>query len=208
MVSVAAEWWAPSSNQHTSGSYENILDPGFARFPGCQNLELEGGFENGDFDWSGQWNFVNSANGFDMGGGYGSLAGVSTAEGSGDVALGMGQFYPGQFYPTQTETTGSSPDYLSSIQDPSSISVTARSSPKSKSSTPKSPSPPLKDVKDKVKKRTLNTLAARRYRQKRLDQVSELEAELQETRDEREALKVKCARLEGEVGVLRGLLRQ
>lgn len=59
----------------------------------------------------------------------------------------------------------------------------------------------------RVQKRTLNTLAARRYRQKRLDQMSELEAALKETQAERDALKVRVARLEGEVDVLRGLLR-
>jgi len=83
----------------------------------------------------------------------------------------------------------------------------SKPSPKSKSSTPKTPSSGADKVVDKVKKRTMNTLAARRYRQKRLDQVAELEAELQETRREREELRVRCARLEGEVGILRGLLK-
>lgn len=59
----------------------------------------------------------------------------------------------------------------------------------------------------RVKKRTLNTLAARRYRQKRVDQVSGLESALKETELERDALKVRVARLEGELEVLRGLVR-
>ncbi|KAK0105086.1 hypothetical protein ONS95_004551 [Cadophora gregata] len=58
----------------------------------------------------------------------------------------------------------------------------------------------------KIQKRTLNTLAARRYRQKRVDQVSSLETSLKETQDERDELKLKVARLEAEVEVLRGLV--
>ncbi|KAH6718442.1 hypothetical protein DL95DRAFT_280097, partial [Leptodontidium sp. 2 PMI_412] len=60
----------------------------------------------------------------------------------------------------------------------------------------------------KIQKRTLNTLAARRYRQKRVDQVSSLETSLKETQDERDELKLKVARLEAEVEVLRGLVKK
>jgi hypothetical protein len=58
-----------------------------------------------------------------------------------------------------------------------------------------------------VEKRKANTLAARRYRQKRVDQMNDLESQLKETRSERDDLKVRCARLEGEVETLRQLLR-
>jgi hypothetical protein len=51
-------------------------------------------------------------------------------------------------------------------------------------------------------------MAARRYRQKRVDQVNDLEAALKEVRAERDALKIKAARLEGEVDVLRSLLKR
>jgi hypothetical protein len=64
-------------------------------------------------------------------------------------------------------------------------------------------SPPSGD--SKIKKRTLNTLAARRYRQKRVDQMSGLESALKETEVERDELKLKVARLEAEVEVLRRL---
>lgn len=50
-------------------------------------------------------------------------------------------------------------------------------------------------------------MAARRYRQKRVDQMSGLESELKEVKSERDDLKVRCARLEGEVETLRALLR-
>ncbi|KAF1838282.1 hypothetical protein BDW02DRAFT_585960 [Decorospora gaudefroyi] len=63
------------------------------------------------------------------------------------------------------------------------------------------------DTSSKVEKRKANTLAARRYRQKRVDQMSGLEAELKEVKAERDDLKVRHARLEGEVETLRALLR-
>lgn len=58
----------------------------------------------------------------------------------------------------------------------------------------------------RVKKRTLNTLAARRYRQKRVDQMSSLETLLKESQAERDRLRIRVARLEGEVEVLRGVV--
>jgi len=59
----------------------------------------------------------------------------------------------------------------------------------------------------RIEKRKLNTLAARRYRQKRVDQMNGLEAALKETQLERDALKVRVARLEGEAETLRQLLQ-
>ncbi|ORY09514.1 putative bZIP transcription factor JlbA, partial [Clohesyomyces aquaticus] len=58
----------------------------------------------------------------------------------------------------------------------------------------------------RVEKRRQNTLAARRYRQKRVDQVTTLESALKETQSDRDALKIRVARLEGEVETLRQLL--
>jgi hypothetical protein len=59
----------------------------------------------------------------------------------------------------------------------------------------------------RIVKRTRNTLAARRYRQRRVDQMSELEASLKETQAERDDLKVRVARLEGELEALRNMSR-
>lgn len=59
----------------------------------------------------------------------------------------------------------------------------------------------------RVEKRRANTMAARRYRQKRVDQMSTLESELKDVKTERDDLKVRCARLEGEVETLRALLQ-
>jgi len=73
------------------------------------------------------------------------------------------------------------------------------------SSTKNSPLAP--EPSSRVEKRKANTLAARRYRQKRVDQMTTLESELKEVKAERDDLKVRNARLEGEVETLRALLR-
>jgi uncharacterized protein (DUF111 family) len=66
---------------------------------------------------------------------------------------------------------------------------------------------PLAPEASKVEKRKANTMAARRYRQKRVDQMSALESELKDVKTERDEFKVRCARLEGEVETLRALLQ-
>jgi predicted nuclease with TOPRIM domain len=68
--------------------------------------------------------------------------------------------------------------------------------------------PTKTNLKDKVAKRSLNTLAARRYRQKRVDQMNDLETVLKETQTERDELKVRVARLEGELEAFKGLLKR
>jgi hypothetical protein len=90
-----------------------------------------------------------------------------------------------------------SPNSQDNIQ--SGPSPRASVSPRSSSSKADHPS--------RIEKRTRNTLAARRYRQKRVDQVSSLESALKETESERDDLKVRVARLEGELEALRGLLK-
>ena len=58
-----------------------------------------------------------------------------------------------------------------------------------------------------AERRRQNALAARRSRQRRADQFTSLEAELNETKRERDALKERVARLEGEAEVLRQVIR-
>ncbi|KAE9368442.1 hypothetical protein N431DRAFT_428229 [Stipitochalara longipes BDJ] len=67
-------------------------------------------------------------------------------------------------------------------------------------------SPTINPNPSRIQKRKVNTLAARIYRQKRVNHLHDLEAKLKEVRAERDALKVKAARLEGEVEVLRDLV--
>jgi hypothetical protein len=62
------------------------------------------------------------------------------------------------------------------------------------------------DQDDASTKRRRNTLAARRYRQRRLDRLSELEAALADMTAERDDLRVRLARREAEVGALREVL--
>ncbi|KAK4552521.1 hypothetical protein LTR86_010365 [Recurvomyces mirabilis] len=55
-------------------------------------------------------------------------------------------------------------------------------------------------------KRQRNTEAARRYRQKKADRVSELEEALAEMTRERDELRLRLAKADGEVSVLRGMV--
>ena len=59
----------------------------------------------------------------------------------------------------------------------------------------------------RVKKREANTVAARQHRQKRVNQISGLEAELKAIKAERDDMKFRCAELESEVEALSALLR-
>jgi len=105
-------------------------------------------------------------------------------------------------FSTAISTDQSSP----SSSNPKSTSSPTHSSPNSppspKIQTPTSSSSTI----SRVEKRKLNTLAARRYRQKRVDQMSSLEAALKEVERERDALKVRVAKLEGETDILKSLL--
>ncbi|KAJ5782603.1 hypothetical protein N7457_004377 [Penicillium paradoxum] len=58
----------------------------------------------------------------------------------------------------------------------------------------------------RVEKRKLNTLAARRCRQRRVDRMKDLEGELEKVRKERDELRLRCSKLEGETDALKGLL--
>lgn len=59
---------------------------------------------------------------------------------------------------------------------------------------------------DPVAKRQRNTVAARRYRQRKVDRMADLERQLAEMRADRDDLKDKLARREAEVGALREVL--
>lgn len=56
-------------------------------------------------------------------------------------------------------------------------------------------------------KRHRNTIAARKYRQKRLDRVKELEDALESMAQERDDLKLRLARQEAETAALREMLK-
>lgn len=82
----------------------------------------------------------------------------------------------------------------------------------SPTTTVSSPAPNLKSnisacADSGIRKRNLNTVAARRYRQKRTDETQKLAVELKETQRERDSLKVLVARLEGELKGVQQTLR-
>jgi hypothetical protein len=82
--------------------------------------------------------------------------------------------------------------------------------PTSNTPSPRASTPMSKhtlNAASRIERRTKNTLAARRYRQKRVDQVNDLELALKNTQMERDALKVRVARLEGEAEALGQMLR-
>ncbi|KAF2475649.1 uncharacterized protein BDR25DRAFT_87449, partial [Lindgomyces ingoldianus] len=119
--------------------------------------------------------------------------------------IGVGNLYN----PGSIQFTGKD-DPHNSGPSPASPETRNSSSSEGSSSTPKlSTRPRVTQPIDsaRVEKRRQNTLAARRYRQKRVDQMTSLESALKETQSERDALKVRVARLEGEVETLRHLLR-
>ncbi|KAK7733020.1 hypothetical protein SLS53_008349 [Cytospora paraplurivora] len=60
---------------------------------------------------------------------------------------------------------------------------------------------------DTVLKRQRNTIAARKYRQKRLDRVKELEDALESMTQERDDLKLRLARQEAETAALREMMK-
>ncbi|KAI0517303.1 hypothetical protein F5B22DRAFT_654958 [Xylaria bambusicola] len=66
-------------------------------------------------------------------------------------------------------------------------------------------SPPVDHVV--ALKRQRNNVAARKYRQKRIDRINELEAELDEVKQERDDLKLRLARQEAEAAALRSMLQ-
>jgi len=78
------------------------------------------------------------------------------------------------------------------------------------SASNRSPSetPPSSDVSDRVRKRKRNTEAARRYRQRKVDRLTELEEALAAMTREKDDLRLKLARAEAEVDVLRGMIRK
>ena len=72
-------------------------------------------------------------------------------------------------------------------------------------SASKRPSPPVDPIT--ANKRQRNNEAARKYRQKRIDRISELEAQLSEVTQERDDLRIRLARQEAEAAALRSMLQ-
>ncbi|KAI5460346.1 hypothetical protein BGZ63DRAFT_454644 [Mariannaea sp. PMI_226] len=117
--------------------------------------------------------------------------------------------------PMSTSTTTQSPSYApnSTAFSTFAINLTNRSSsdsPTDSSSSGgakrKSPSSPEDEIVARDIKRQRNTMAARKYRQKRLDRVAELEKALADMTNDRDGLRLRLARKEAEVDALREML--
>jgi hypothetical protein len=67
-------------------------------------------------------------------------------------------------------------------------------------------SPPSPDHQDVLLKRHRNNIAAKKYRQKKVDRIKELEDEVSEVKRERDELRIKLARQEAETAALREML--
>ncbi|CVK97501.1 uncharacterized protein FMAN_11549 [Fusarium mangiferae] len=107
-------------------------------------------------------------------------------------------------YPhTTTTTTNKSPS--SSIPGTSTFSLHPSPSSSSGSSRKRKSSPDDEESAVTLK-RQRNTLAARKYRQKRLDRISELEEALAAMTNERDDMRLQLARREAEVDALREML--
>ena len=101
-----------------------------------------------------------------------------------------------------------SPDYTTAFGLPESQYSSPVPQKKAAVESARSVSPSSQDSDEGrlQEKRHRNKLAARRLRQKKMDQMSDLESRLEEMTKERDELRLKAAKWEGEVMVLRQLL--
>ncbi|CEL05110.1 Putative BZIP transcription factor JlbA/IDI-4 [Aspergillus calidoustus] len=102
-----------------------------------------------------------------------------------------------------TATSTSVPVPVSASPMPSTTLQNPTPSPTRDSSSPRE-----KENPSRISKRQLNTMAARRYRQRRLDRMTQLEEELEAVKRERDELKMRVSKLEGETDALRSMLKE
>lgn len=88
----------------------------------------------------------------------------------------------------------------------STTSPSTGSEPSASTGGTKRPAEDDDNSQDASVKRQRNTMAARRYRQRRVDRLTDLEKRLADMTSERDELRVKLARREAEVGALREVL--
>lgn len=109
--------------------------------------------------------------------------------------------HPTAFNSLRQSHISSAPASASTATSPDPPSVSSNTPP-----TVATPGP-SKVPKSTGTRKERNTAAARRYRQRKLDRVTELEEALSKVMKERDELKLRLAKSEGEGDVLRGLLR-
>ncbi|KAI1084826.1 hypothetical protein F5B20DRAFT_523409 [Whalleya microplaca] len=99
------------------------------------------------------------------------------------------------------QISDSAPPAARSPTSPS-MSATSSQDPAAKSQGRSAPADPVTMLK-----RERNNVAARKYRQKRIDRISELETELKDVKEERDDLRLRLARQEAETAALRSMLQ-
>lgn len=157
------------------------------------------------------WNFLSTTH---------HATPYSTAEGGLDmsvtdpygVATAFASLSDSGYLEQQSQHDSSFNPSSANSQDGLSHSSPASQVPASVATSKSSPATSLGDDvlgrvdSSRVEKRRLNTLAARRCRQRRVDQMKTLEDELELIRKERDELRLKVSKLEGETEALKGLL--
>ncbi|KAJ5558908.1 hypothetical protein N7461_002880 [Penicillium sp. DV-2018c] len=211
--------YSPLASLHTYNDHHNLLSSlapplgGFpAAVPVCQSFDTlpeSTLWTEPDPSFDTDWNFVTVDHptpfpaGYDGGDvpvldfGYGSAFTSLSDSGS----LEYQNYFPASIAPSSANSQDgrSHPSPVSQFPAPVSTSF---------------PSPATSNGDDvlgrvdssRVEKRKLNTLAARRCRQRRVDRMKELEDELEKVRKERDELRLRCSKLEGETDALKGLL--
>ncbi|KAL1861368.1 hypothetical protein Daus18300_008899 [Diaporthe australafricana] len=120
--------------------------------------------------------------------------------------------------PLKPITTAPAPTAIAAAAAAAAVTTSSGSKSPASSSSADSPRPagasgagrqPAKpqDDPDVVLKRQRNTIAARKYRQKRLDRIQELEDALESVTGERDDLKLRLARQEAETAALKEMMR-
>jgi hypothetical protein len=105
----------------------------------------------------------------------------------------------------QTTLPTSAPTVQSSLSSSNSPELSPYPTESLSDSKSRKRSPPA-DPETAIK-RQRNNVAARKYRQKKIDRISELELELKGVKDDRDDLRVRLARQEAEAAALRSLLK-
>lgn len=143
------------------------------------------------------------------------LFGDSSLDLSSTVTTTMGSNGPSQLFTdaslhphstghlTPPHTTNTAPSYTMNLPTSNANSYRPESSPSHSSAHSDDA---LATKEDASAKRQRNTMAARRYRQRRLDRMADLERQLAEMTADRDDLRVKLARREAEVDALRDVL--
>lgn len=105
---------------------------------------------------------------------------------------------PVQTSPSSTLSHDFSPDSTPPFSTAHSVDSAAQRNPRKRS--------PSVDPETSIK-RQRNNVAARKYRQKKIDRISELEEELKEVKDDRDDLRIRLARQEAEVAALKSMFK-